>query len=105
MSEHAERPTPLDADLLIEFFDQHGRDLPWRRPDASPWAVLVSEVMLQQTPVVRVLPVYERWLERWPTPADLAADSPAAAIRAWGRLGTRAGAAAARRGHRDHRRA
>jgi A/G-specific adenine glycosylase len=79
--------TPLDADLLIEFFDRHGRDLPWRRPDASPWAVLVSEVMLQQTPVVRVLPVYERWLTRWPTPADLAADSPAAAIRAWERLG------------------
>jgi A/G-specific adenine glycosylase len=79
--------TPLDADLLIDFFDRHGRDLPWRRADASPWAVLVSEVMLQQTPVVRVLPVYERWLQRWPTPADLAADSPAAAIRAWERLG------------------
>jgi len=79
--------TPLDADLLIEFFDKHGRDLPWRSPEASPWAVLVSEVMLQQTPVVRVLPVYERWLARWPAPADLAGDSPAAAIRAWERLG------------------
>jgi A/G-specific adenine glycosylase len=79
--------SPLDADLLIGFFDRHGRDLPWRRPAVSPWGVLVSEVMLQQTPVVRVLPVYERWLIRWPTPADLAADSPAAAIRAWERLG------------------
>jgi A/G-specific adenine glycosylase len=79
--------TPLDATLLIEFFDRHGRDLPWRRPEVSPWGVLVSEVMLQQTPVARVLPVYGRWLTRWPTPADLAADSPAAAIRTWDRLG------------------
>jgi len=77
----------LNADLLIDFFDSRGRDLPWRRPDATPWAVLVSEVMLQQTPVVRVLPVYDEWLTRWPTPADLAADSPGDAIRAWGRLG------------------
>ena len=73
--------------MLIDFFDTHGRDLPWRDPAASPWAVLVSEVMLQQTPVVRVLPVFDEWLRRWPRPADLAADSPAAAIRAWGRLG------------------
>ena len=79
--------TPLDADLLIAFFDEHGRQLPWREPTASPWAVLVSEVMLQQTPVIRVLPVFSEWMERWPTPADLAADSPAAAIRMWGRLG------------------
>ena len=77
----------LDADLLIDFFDRYGRDLPWRDPAATPWAVLVSEVMLQQTPVVRVLPVFFEWLARWPAPADLAADSPAAAIRAWGRLG------------------
>lgn len=77
----------LDADALIGFFDTYGRDLPWREPTAPPWAVLVSEVMLQQTPVVRVLPVYQEWLRRWPHPADLAADSPADAIRAWGRLG------------------
>ena len=77
----------LNADLLIDFFNTHGRDLPWRRPTATPWAVLVSEVMLQQTPVVRVLPVYDEWLARWPTPTDLAADSPGDAIRAWGRLG------------------
>lgn len=79
--------SPLDVDRLICFFDEHGRDLPWRRSTASPWAVLVSEVMLQQTPVVRVLPVFADWMQRWPEPADLAADSPAAAIRAWGRLG------------------
>jgi A/G-specific adenine glycosylase len=82
-----ERDSPLDANLLIDFFDAKGRDLPWRRPTATPWAVLVSEVMLQQTPVGRVLPVFDEWLRRWPEPADLAADSPAAAIRAWGRLG------------------
>lgn len=49
--------------------------------------MLVSEVMLQQTPVVRVLPVYRAWLQRWPRPADLAADAPGDAIRAWDRLG------------------
>ncbi len=85
--DHGVGPSPLDVDILINFFDTHGRDLPWRDRAASPWAVLVSEVMLQQTPVVRVLPVFDEWLRRWPRPADLAADSPAAAIRAWGRLG------------------
>jgi A/G-specific adenine glycosylase len=79
--------SPLDANRLLRFFDDHGRDLPWRRPDAGPWAVLVSEFMLQQTPVVRVLPVFEVWMRRWPQPADLAADSPGDALREWGRLG------------------
>jgi A/G-specific adenine glycosylase len=74
-------------DPLLRWYDEHARDLPWRRTDATPWAVLVSEVMLQQTPVARVLPVYETWLARWPGPADLAAESPGEAIRAWGRLG------------------
>jgi A/G-specific adenine glycosylase len=78
--------TELHAPLL-EWYDEHARDLPWRDPSASPWAVLVSEFMLQQTPVARVLPVYEQWLERWPTPADLAAASTGDAVRAWGRLG------------------
>ncbi len=72
---------------LLRWYDQSARDLPWRRPDATPWAVLVSEVMLQQTPVNRVRPAYEAWLARWPTPADLAAAAPAEAVRAWGRLG------------------
>ncbi len=78
---------PLDARLILDFYDGHARDLPWRTADATPWAVLVSEVMLQQTPVNRVLPVYREWLTRWPTPRHLAAEPAAAAIRAWGRLG------------------
>jgi A/G-specific adenine glycosylase len=72
---------------LLGWYDAHARDLPWRDPSASPWAVLVSELMLQQTPVARVLPVYERWLERWPSPAALAAVPTGEAVRAWGRLG------------------
>ena len=75
------------ADALIAWFDEHARDLPWRRPTAGPWGVLVSEVMLQQTPVARVEPVWYAWLARWPTPAALAADPAGEAIRAWGRLG------------------
>ena len=78
---------PLDPGLILDFYDRNARDLPWRRADATPWAVLVSEVMLQQTPVTRVLPVYERWLQRWPAPPDLAAEPAGEAIRAWGRLG------------------
>jgi A/G-specific adenine glycosylase len=71
---------------ILDWFARTARDLPWRR-GASPWAVMVSEFMLQQTPVSRVLPVYEAWLDRWPTPAALAEDSPGEAVRAWGRLG------------------
>jgi A/G-specific adenine glycosylase len=69
------------------WFAVNGRDLPWRRPGFSAWGTLVSEVMLQQTPVVRVVPRLERWLERWPTPADLAASPASEAVRAWDRLG------------------
>ncbi|BAJ29226.1 MULTISPECIES: A/G-specific adenine glycosylase [Kitasatospora] len=72
---------------VIGWYETHARDLPWRAPDASPWAVMVSEFMLQQTPVKRVLPAYAAWLERWPTPAALAADAPGEAVRMWGRLG------------------
>ncbi|MBL1094115.1 A/G-specific adenine glycosylase [Streptomyces sp. 9-7] len=72
---------------VTDWFDQHARDLPWRRPEAGAWGVMVSEFMLQQTPVSRVLPVYEQWLARWPRPADLAAEAPGEAVRAWGRLG------------------
>jgi A/G-specific adenine glycosylase len=72
---------------VLDWYDAHARDLPWRRPTASAWSVLVSEFMLQQTPVSRVLPVHEAWLERWPTPADLAAEPSGEAVRAWGRLG------------------
>jgi len=80
------RPGEL-ADVVLAWYDGAARDLPWRRRDTTPWAVLVSEVMLQQTPVSRVLPAYERWIERWPTPAALAAEPAGAAIRAWDRLG------------------
>ena len=75
------------AAAILRWYASHARDLPWRRPDAGPWAVLVSEIMLQQTPVSRVLPAYEAWLARWPTPSALAAASPADAVRQWGRLG------------------
>jgi A/G-specific adenine glycosylase len=72
---------------VLDWYAASARDLPWRRPGTTPWAVLVSEFMLQQTPVSRVLPVYEAWLERWPTPADLAVEPSGEAVRAWGRLG------------------
>jgi A/G-specific adenine glycosylase len=80
-------PDPQLADLAIRWFGRAARDLPWRRPGTSSWGVLVSEVMLQQTPVARVAPVYEEWLRRWPAPADLARATAGDAIRAWGRLG------------------
>jgi A/G-specific adenine glycosylase len=72
---------------LLRWYERSARDLPWRRPGTTPWAVLVSEFMLQQTPVVRVLPVWAAWLHRWPTPAALAADSAGDAVRIWGKLG------------------
>lgn len=75
------------TDAVTAWYSGAARDLPWRRPGASPWAVLVSEVMLQQTPVARVTGPYAAWLERWPTPAALAADAPGEAVRMWGRLG------------------
>jgi len=74
-------------DPVLDWYAASARDLPWRRSGASPWAVLVSEVMLQQTPVARVIPAYEAWLARWPTPAALAAASPGDAVRQWDRLG------------------
>ncbi|KQX66219.1 adenine glycosylase [Angustibacter sp. Root456] len=75
------------VDPLLRWYDAAARDLPWRAPDRTPWGVLVSEVMLQQTPVARVEPVWLEWMRRWPTPADLAAASPGDAVRHWGRLG------------------
>jgi A/G-specific adenine glycosylase len=74
-------------DLLLRWYDANARDLPWRSAGASPWAVLVSEIMLQQTPVARVLPAYLAWTARWPTPAALAASPAGEAVRAWDRLG------------------
>ncbi|MEZ0492512.1 A/G-specific adenine glycosylase [Kineococcus sp. TBRC 1896] len=72
---------------VLAWYDDHARDLPWRAPDRTPWGVLVSEVMLQQTPVARVLPRWLEWVQRWPTPSDLAAEAPGEAVRAWDRLG------------------
>jgi A/G-specific adenine glycosylase len=71
----------------LDWYAEHARDLPWRRPGISPWAVLVSEFMLQQTPVERVRDPWVAWLDRWPTPNALAAAPAGAAVRAWGRLG------------------
>jgi len=72
---------------VLRWYAAHARDLPWRRGDASAWSVLVSEIMLQQTPVARVLPAHAAWLARWPTPPSLAAAAPGDAVRQWGRLG------------------
>jgi A/G-specific adenine glycosylase len=70
---------------VLAWYKKNKRDLPWRNTDA--WGVLVSEIMLQQTPVARVLPIYIEWIKRWPTAAALAAATPAQIITAWGRLG------------------
>ncbi|MDR2983446.1 MAG: A/G-specific adenine glycosylase [Nocardiopsaceae bacterium] len=72
---------------LTSWYESSARDLPWRRPGAGAWPILVSEFMLQQTPVSRVLPAYEAWLGRWPTATSLAAATPGDALRQWGRLG------------------
>lgn len=72
---------------LRRWYAENARDLPWRRPGTGAWAVLVSEVMLQQTPVVRVIPVWTAWLERWPGPGELAEANPGEVLRMWGKLG------------------
>ena len=78
---------PEAGEAIVDWYGRAARDLPWRRPDVDAWAVLVSEVMLQQTPVGRVEPVWREWMTRWPTPAALAEVSPGDVIRAWGKLG------------------
>ena len=77
----------MDIQALTRWFARHHRALPWRDPSCSAWGVMVSEVMLQQTPVARVEPVWHEWMARWPTPGDLARSPRAEAIIAWGRLG------------------
>lgn len=72
---------------IIDWFQAEGRDLPWREPGFTPWGSLVSEFMLQQTPVARVIPKLEEFLTRWPTPAALAASPSGDAVRAWANLG------------------
>lgn len=75
------------ARVVNDWFLKNQRLLPWRAAGYPAWGILVSEIMLQQTPVARVVPRLELWLERWPTPAALAASSPGDAVRAWERLG------------------
>ncbi len=75
------------ASPLIAWYRENARDLPWRRDGFGAWGTLVSEFMLQQTPVSRVVPRLEEWLARWPTPADLAAAPPSDAVRLWANLG------------------
>ena len=70
---------------VLAWFEENKRDLPWRK--STPWGVLVSEFMLQQTPVNRVLPIWVEWMERWPTPKDLASAKKSELLKAWGRLG------------------
>ena len=77
----------IDAHILTEWFAVRGRALPWREAGTSAWGVLVSEIMLQQTPVARVEPAWREWMARWPRPSALAAASPADVLRAWGKLG------------------
>nr|WP_123029056.1 A/G-specific adenine glycosylase [Mycolicibacterium stellerae] len=72
---------------LLGWYEREQRDLPWRRPGVTPWQVLVSEFMLQQTPVARVEPIWQAWVARWPTPSATAAASAADVLRAWGKLG------------------
>ena len=77
----------VDAGELLPWYEEFQRDLPWRRPGVSAWQILVSEFMLQQTPVARVEPIWREWVARWPTPSATAAASAADVLRAWGKLG------------------
>jgi len=72
---------------VLHWYALEARSLPWREAGTSPWGILVSEFMLQQTPVVRVEPVWAAWISRWPSPAALADSASGEAIHAWGRLG------------------
>jgi A/G-specific adenine glycosylase len=72
---------------LLDWYRNEQRDLPWRRPGVTPWQILVSEFMLQQTPVARVEPIWLAWIARWPTPSATAAAGAADVLRAWGKLG------------------
>jgi A/G-specific adenine glycosylase len=82
-----ERDPMIDSTELLAWYEREQRDLPWRRPGVTPWQVLVSEFMLQQTPVARVEPIWLDWVARWPTASATAAASAADVLRAWGKLG------------------
>ncbi|ORX18012.1 adenine glycosylase [Mycolicibacterium wolinskyi] len=82
-----EVPMSIDSGELVRWYAHAQRDLPWRRPGVSAWQILVSEFMLQQTPVARVEPIWLAWIDRWPTPSATAAAGSAEVLRAWGKLG------------------
>ncbi|BDB58659.1 MAG: A/G-specific adenine glycosylase [Rhodococcus sp. (in: high G+C Gram-positive bacteria)] len=77
----------VDAPSLLRWYAAEARGLPWRRDGVTGWQILMSEVMLQQTPVARVAPIWEEWVRRWPVPSAMAASSQAEVLRAWGKLG------------------
>ena len=77
----------IPAEDLVAWFARAKRELPWRAPGVSPWQIMVSEFMLQQTPVARVAPIWVEWIARWPTPSATASASAADVLRAWGKLG------------------
>jgi A/G-specific adenine glycosylase len=80
-------PMSIDAEQLVSWYTDAQRDLPWRRQGVTAWQILVSEFMLQQTPVARVEPIWLAWIDRWPTPSATAAAGSAEVLRAWGKLG------------------
>ncbi|MFD4180594.1 A/G-specific adenine glycosylase [Rhodococcus sp. NPDC058514] len=77
----------MNSSALIAWYERKARDLPWRRDGVTAWQILMSEIMLQQTPVVRVAPIWEQWVQRWPVPSLMAASSQGEVLRAWGKLG------------------
>lgn len=79
--------TPAATRAVIEWFKLNARPLPWREPGTSAWGILLSEVMSQQTPVARTAPIWEEWMDRWPTPVDVAAAPTSEVLKAWGTLG------------------
>lgn len=91
MAPNASHPPADLVDPLLRWYGDAARDLPWRRAGFheryGAWGVLVSEFMLQQTPVARVVPHLEAWLARWPSPRDLASASPAEVVQQWANLG------------------
>ena len=79
--------TVINPPEIIAWYRAHARALPWREPGTSAWGVLLSEVMSHQTQVERVAPIWQEWVERWPTPAAFAAAGTDEVLRAWGSLG------------------
>ena len=75
------------ATTLAQWWQTNARDLPWRFGRTTPWGVLVSEVMSQQTQMGRVVPYWTAWMDRWPDAAALADAPKSDVITAWGRLG------------------